>query len=288
MTPASDPVVAQGATHYRRRGLLERLAGLARARVGSPIRWRLKPIYHAALRLQTGGRGFECRLPGGEVVRVSPEWAHLAWNPDEYQAFRAVVRPGMVALDVGANAGAYALALGRWVGPTGRVFAFEPAPALFVALSEHIRLNDLEAVVTAVDTAASDREGTASLVVADTFGESRLAVHGTSGGSTAIDVETTTIDAFCARHAIAPDFIKIDVEGAELSVLRGARHTIRTRGRALALFVEMHPTIWRTMNLSPDAVLAGIRELGLEPERPWAEVLAVEGFCARLVSGGPS
>ncbi len=59
-----------------------------------------------------------------------------------------------------------------------------------------------------------------------------------------ISVPTVTIDSFCAREGLLPSFIKIDVEGAELAVLRGARETIRRGGDALALFVELHPSIW--------------------------------------------
>ncbi len=281
---ASDRVVAQGATRFRRPTLVERLAGLVRGCVGPSVRRRLKPLFHSALRLETGGRGIECRLPGGESVRVAPEWAHLAWNPDEYRAFRAAVRPDMVALDVGANAGAYSIVLGQWVRPSGRVYAFEPAPALFGALREHVRLNGLDDVVTAVCAAVSDEAGTARLVVADTFGESRLASTAPPGSTSTIEVETTTIDEFCRRTGVAPGFIKVDVEGAELAVLQGARETLRAGGRALAVFVEMHPSIWRAMNLAPEAVLNGIRGLGLAPERPWDEVLAVEGLCVRLVA----
>ena len=78
--------------------------------------------------LQTGGRGLSCTLPGGERIRALPEHRYLSWNPQEYAAFKRAVSPGMVALDIGANVGAYSMLLGQWVGPAGRVFAFEPAP----------------------------------------------------------------------------------------------------------------------------------------------------------------
>src|SRR5438093_46642 len=65
-------------------------------------------------------------MPGGERVRLSARHRHLSWNPLEYQAFRAAVRPGATVLDVGANVGAYTLMFAAWVGTEGRVFAFEP------------------------------------------------------------------------------------------------------------------------------------------------------------------
>jgi hypothetical protein len=97
-------------------------------------------------------------------------------------------------------------------------------------------------------------------------------------------VRSATIDRFCAREGIEPDFIKIDVEGWELAVLRGARDTIRSRGASLALFVELHPSIWPALNLSRrdfEAELAA-QNLQLAPltsgEDPWS----VEGVAVRL------
>ena len=274
--------LAEGAHAFRRLGWLERLADKARARVGPRLRRPLRALYLACLRVQTRGRGLACRLPGGETVRVLPEYARLSWNPDEYHAFRGAVRDGSIALDVGANAGAYALLLGQWVGPTGRVFAFEPSPSVFETLRRHVALNHLDAVVTPVAEAVGDQVGTAALVIAGTAGESHLILNDRRHDDVTIDVSMTTVDAFCARMRLAPDFIKVDVEGAELAVLRGARQTIAARGSRLALFVEMHPSIWAAAGISADAVLAGIRDLGLEPDRPWAEIVRVDGLSVRL------
>jgi FkbM family methyltransferase len=244
-------------------------------------RW-LKRVYHGALMLQSGGRGLRCTLPGGEHLRALPEYRHISWNPSEYGAFRDAVLPGHVALDVGANVGAYALLLGQWVGPTGRVFAFEPAPDVHAALARHISLNRLDDIVRPVAAALSDRETEAPLVLSGTAGESRLAVPGDTGDVRSVSL--TTIDRFCVREGLAPDFIKIDVEGWELSVLRGARDTIRSRGAALALFVELHPSIWPTLGLSRRDVEAELsaQDLELAPLTPGEDPWAVEGVAVRL------
>ncbi len=276
--------VAEGANRFRRPGFLERLADrFARLPIGPRIRSRLRHLYRAALNVQTGGRGLLRELPGGEVVRVFPQYDHLTWNPDEYQAFRKVVKPGMVALDVGANVGAYSMLLGRWVGSTGRVFAFEPEPELFQGLVRHVTLNHLAGVVIPVGVAVSESCTTARFLRSSTTGEGRLAV-GADVDRATVAVRTTTIDEFCAKERIAPDFIKIDVEGSELSVLRGARNTIRARP-GLPLFVEMHPSAWPTIGVSLDDIRNELRSQSLDVEvlRPAPDMWAVEGICLRVV-----
>ena len=279
-------LVAEGADRFRRPGTIERLASHARRLpVSSVIRRQLKRLYHLTLTIQTRGKGLARVLPGGEVIRVLPEYEDLSWNPDEYRAFRDAVRPGMVALDIGANLGAYSTLLGRWIGPTGSVFAFEPAPQPFDGLRRHVRLNDLAGVVTPVHSAVGESLTPAALLLADTSGESRLAGTADRADRT-MRVPVTTVDEFCARERIAPDFIKVDVEGGELSVLRGARETIRARRGRLALFVEMHPSIWPSLALSREDLLAELRAQSLDPVPlvPTAEVWSIEGMCVRLVA----
>ena len=252
---------------------------------GVPFSARLRNwgrrAYHAAWMLQTGGRGLSCALPEGEQIHVLPEHRYLSWNPVEYAAFRAATAPGMIALDIGANVGAYAMLLGQWVGPAGRVYAFEPSSTAFDGLVRHIALNRQQGVVRPIASAVSDRNGTGHLVVAGTAGESHLT--DADDRRQTVRVPLQTIDEFCEREAIRPSFIKIDVEGAELAVLRGARETISRSGKELALFVEFHPSIWAVMGITPRDVQSELerQQLGVVPltdDDPWT----VEGISVRL------
>jgi FkbM family methyltransferase len=283
-----QPLPTAPSASFRRKGALE-LAGerLRAAGASAGVRARLKGLYHAALMLGTLGRGLRSALPHGEVVRVLPAHRFMSWNPDEYEAFRSAVQPGMVALDVGANVGSYALLLGQWVGPRGKVFAFEPAPSVFAGLVGHVALNHLDGIVRPVAAAVGDRNGTARFSISPVAGESRLAGSAEESADT---VPVTTIDAFCLKEDVQPGFIKIDVEGWELSALRGARQTIRRGGDRLALFVEMHPSIWPLLGVTKDDVLAELRaqSLVIAPLQPRTDVWAIEGACVRLVPGGQS
>src|SRR5262245_44463047 len=209
-----QPLPTAPSTPWRSKRLLERVGEQWRsAPLAPPARALLKRAYHAALSLQTGGRGLRAMLPGGEIVRVSPEHRYLSWNPAEYEAFRRAVGPGAVALDVGANVGAYSLLLGQWVGPSGRVFAFEPDPRAFHGLSRHVALNRLGAIVRPIAAALADREGTAHLVAAVTAGETRISHEALEGrpGLQETMTRVTTIDRFCAERGLVPSFLKIDV-----------------------------------------------------------------------------
>jgi FkbM family methyltransferase len=257
----------------------ERLRGIP---LGPRLRRWGRAAYHAAWFLQTGGRGLRCTLPSGELIRVLPEHRYLSWNPIEYAAFRAAVTPGMIALDIGANVGAYTVLLAQWVGKAGRVYAFEPSSQAFRGLVRHCSLNFQDDVVRPLAVAVSDREGSGNLIVASTAGESRLA--GGLDQAAVVTVAVTTVDNFCQRESLLPSFIKIDVEGEELAVLRGARETIQRAGDRLALFVELHPSIW-ALNRTARAEF----ELELERQRLRVEPLsgrdpwAVEGIVVRLV-----
>ena len=282
MAEDGAPITVAGSDAYRRPSALES-AGAAIGRILPQGRFRaaLRAAYRAGIALASGGRGVEATLPEGETVRLLPEYRFVTWNPAEYAAFRAAARPGAVALDVGANVGAYALLFGAWARPGGRVFAFEPAPDAFDGLRRHVDLNGLGDVVRPIRAAVAERSGEAALLADGFSGANRLSA---SSVRTAM-VETVSVDDFCARERINPTLMKIDVEGAELEVLRGARETIRRAGGALALFVEMHPTLWRQTGLTKEDVLEELdrqrlRALPLrEVEDPWA----LEGECLRLV-----
>ncbi|HET7231340.1 MAG TPA: FkbM family methyltransferase [Longimicrobium sp.] len=280
MADPARPAVAESSA-FRKPTALERLgAGVGRLVPQGALRRGLRAVYRLAVRVRTGG-SVTARLPGGEAVKLLPEYRFVTWNQAEYQAFRDSVGPGAVALDVGANVGAYTLLLGAWVRPGGRVYAFEPAPEAFGGLSRHVALNGLGGVVTPVRAAVSARTGTATLAVDGLSGANRL-----DASAAGERVETVTLDDFCRREGIRPTFIKIDVEGAELDVLRGARETIRQGGHGLALFVEMHPTIWGEMGIGAADLQAELETQGLraiplrdEVDDPWT----LEGECLRLV-----
>ena len=283
----TDRITIAESDKFRRPSRIESLgASVGKMIAGTPLRPLLKAAYRVALNIQTGGRGLKCSLPDGEVIRVSPACRFVTWNVAEYRAFKEAVARGATALDIGANVGCYSLLLGQWVGPSGRVFAFEPAADTFSKLSKHVRLNSLGNRVTPVRAAVSDSTATATFLALDHHGMNRLAVEQDRvEQSRTVTVPTVTVDEFCAREKIAPDLIKIDVEGFELAVLRGARETIKARGKGLALFIEIHPTTWGEIGLSKADIIEELDRQGLRalPLRDSDDMWSIEGECLRVV-----
>lgn len=140
-----------------------------------------------------------------------------------------ILQPGMVAVDVGANIGEITMAAAHRVGPIGKVFAFEPMSSLYARLQQHLEVNGMSQV-TAVKCGLSEQAGSAQLYSAaekyydgtENSGLGTLYASNSRATPTEI-IEIDTLDKFIEGCDLTQvDLIKIDVEGAELSVLKGA------------------------------------------------------------------
>jgi FkbM family methyltransferase len=142
-------------------------------------------------------------------------------EPGTRRILQAVVGPGGRAVDVGASVGLHTLALARAVGQTGRVDAFEAAPGLQPYLQRTLAVNGL-GQVHLHNMAVGAKDGTASFQVARTIGHSSLYELGDDEVRDQVTVQLRQLDS--VSGVMAPiDLIKIDVEGAELDVIRGAK-----------------------------------------------------------------
>jgi len=163
--------------------------------------------------------------PGkGLLVRINPRWEHALWEgsyePITQQLVQQFCRPGTVFFDVGANFGYYSMLAAR---NGAKVIAFEPDFALAEELQLHVKLNGLEGRIELHRLAVFSRTGEVFL---DPAGENTA--HGSAHvcsseipETRSVRVRCTTLDDFVAEH-LAPGLMKIDVEGAESDVLKGA------------------------------------------------------------------
>jgi FkbM family methyltransferase len=139
-----------------------------------------------------------------------------SYELDKQLLLARTLKHGGVLYDIGANAGFYTLLGSRLLGPEGQVYAFEPNPRNLRYLNDHLRINCI-GNARVFPLAVSDHAGTA------TFDADAPPAQGglSEGGS--LTVQTVALDDLVASGELRPpQYMKIDVEGAELLVLRGA------------------------------------------------------------------
>lgn len=147
------------------------------------------------------------------------------YEPDTRLVVQRLVLPGDSCIDVGANVGGITFYLAASSGATGRVLAFEPAPNTFARLCRNIGLNpELTDRVVPVQAGLAERPGELRLVEDQTVPGNAALFE--AGG---VRVPVATLDHAVADYALARvDFVKIDVEGMEYEVLRGAVASLKT------------------------------------------------------------
>ncbi len=176
------------------------------------------------------------------------------WFEDELDFCRQVLQAGDGVVDIGANHGVYALTAAACVGPTGRVWAFEPTSAL-AALLESSRIKNQFSHLTIVRAALSGRSGSAQLHLSEN-GELNSLEYVNGLHSETESVEVTTLDE-SARALDIRDlaFLKLDAEGHEESIISAGRETLE-RTSPLVMFERKHGDV---VNVG---VVEALRKLG--------------------------
>src|SRR5574341_529851 len=150
-------------------------------------------------------------------------------------------REGDVVVDIGAHIGRYTVISSKRVGLDGKVIALEAAPDNFDILNRNIRLNGLTNVLP-LNCAAYSKQTRLKLYepsAADSIYNTIMPIRG-GLNSSYVEVNANTLDAILHANGMEKvDWIKIDVEGAEFEVLKGAAHTLASSGD-VTLLIEVH------------------------------------------------
>lgn len=222
--------------------------------------WRLA-VWTFGRRRGTPGITVVPYLNGTELVIPPTAWQmsvfreHIFTEP-ELRWMQGVLEPGMVVADVGAHLGSWAVAMAESVGPQGRVIAIEPASQNWNCLTRTISRNNLRQIQPH------------RLVLSDHSGTIRLYLHGDSSmnsvgpvGDKFEELDTVTLDSLLGTQEMTRlDALKIDVEGAEELVLRGATSCL-DRYRPIVIF-ETNPAASQRIGLHADGVWNLLLERG--------------------------
>jgi len=183
-----------------------------------------------------------------------------SYEPEETQWMKQYIQPGMVVFDVGANIGYYTILLSKLVGENGAVHSFEAAPTTFNRLKEHMRIN-LCTNIRVHQLAVSDKNGECMIYCAEdsNTGESRL--EGFDGFKNKESVSCITLDSYFQKEPVNKvDFIKIDVEGAEMLVINGALSLLNNQRPTVML--EINPLFLSRMGSDVTTLIATIKNIG--------------------------
>ncbi len=187
--------------------------------------------------------------------------AYQEYEKEETALVRSLLRPGMAVLDIGANIGYYSLLAAQCVKDHGRVYAFEPEPYNFSLLTASLARNKF-VNVQAMQKAVSDQNGKAELSLHRT----NLGAHALSRKTIAFaqgcvtSVETILLDDFISTVQRKIDFVKIDVEGAEGLVFKGARQLLHSP--QLSMMMAFAPAYLKNLNTEPEDLLQLLRDNG--------------------------
>ncbi len=225
------------------------------------------------LEVNVAGGARVCVPASAELITPYVLLEQEDWFEDEIRFVRRWLRPGMRAVDVGANFGVYTLAIAQAIGGEGRVWAFEPTAGTAAALERSLERNAL-GCVEVIRAAVCDREGSVAFSVGPHSELNRIA-SATQGD--AVQVPATTLDRASAQHRWGDvDFVKLDVEGHESAAIQGGAAFLQAGSPLVMLEVKAGPRDGGPrINLSP---LEPLTELGYAVYRLLPGPLVLQPF----------
>ena len=205
------------------------------------------------------------RLAEGKVHTDSPDrliaallWKYKAKGSAEYAVYRSAIKPGMTVLDIGANIGTLTILFSSLAGAAGKVVAVEPDPDNFRLLRKNVEENGCSNVQCR-NLAAADSDGTLRLFRSEEHhGDHRI--YDSGDGRASVEVGRSSVDNMLGDGAAA-DFVKMDVQGAEMLALKGMERTLRNSPDVTVL-CEFSPSLLRKAGSGPDELLKKFSDLG--------------------------
>jgi FkbM family methyltransferase len=226
----------------------------------------LRPIRDVALAVATYPCGVR-RTVNGRILRVDARTRSSfsgTYDTGVTQLLRDMLKPGDECWNIGAHVGVHVLQMCSLIGPSGRVFAFEPNPRAAALLRRNVTFNGFSDRVSIIPTAVGERSGTTDFHFAGSDPMARAERPNPLLRRTrCIRVPLLTLDQFLVERGCSPRCIVIDIEGWEIGALVGAHEVLRLRPLPL-LIVELHPDAWSWSGHSREQLEQLMASHGLE------------------------
>ena len=217
-------------------------------------------------RVYTTDEGIQLKLDPNEAMYLGVALLG-SYNQFETKVLKTILKPGDIVIDVGAYVGWYSLLSGKLVGQKGKVYAFEPSPTYLKRFIDNIKLNNLRNIKT-FNLAVSNKNSNVSFYQAGSGSSiiKQAAELHIGKKIKQIQVKSITLNTFVAKEKISRiNLIKIDVEGWELQVLKGASNILKKKN-APTLMVEVIDGQWKKwIPSTADALFIYLKSFGYVP-----------------------
>ncbi|MCB0005009.1 MAG: FkbM family methyltransferase [Anaerolineales bacterium] len=203
--------------------------------------------------------------------------ARIIKDDRDYAIIKRLATGRKLVFDVGANLGATSLVMSAVVDPAGQIYAFEASEAACRVIEENMRLNELAGRVQVVNAVMLDKSGQVVDFFWDYTSGGASIISGYLGHKNPLQKASLALDDFVEQKGIMPEFLKVDVEGAERLVLRGMARLLKN-GQP-TVFVELHSWEGQTVVDNASQILPFVNEIGYRmfylQQKSWVDEAAI-------------
>lgn len=213
----------------------------------------MRPIYRKTLNI-FGKNGVPITLCN-RSFKIHPKFAQTGYEKCEVNSYALIpkyLQAGHTFVDIGTAIGTYSLLASSIVGENGKVISYEADELVRNYLRKHIAWNKFEKTITIRDICCFSHTGEITFHISENNIGGEASILPLEGFK-AKKIACTTLDDDLRKYDIKPNFIKIDVEGAEWDVLKGSVETLK-KHKPLML-ISLHPNLLEKQNITESNIL---------------------------------
>jgi len=180
----------------------------------------------------------------------------INYEDDYFDLLELEITSGENVIDIGAKIGIYSLAFSKFIGPTGKVFSFEPTPDSFNILKKNMNENHLENMIIE-QKAVTDKNEIQLLELFESNGNNRI----NNDSKNSININCTSLDNYFSDSHEKISFVKIDVEGLEPKVLSGMKNVLKKNPK-IKILLEYNPKLMKFYGYVPEKILEDLTKQG--------------------------